>query len=391
METLYIELTHRCNLKCSFCYRHKVEEKNDMELATCKKILNEAKHIGIRNVSFNGYGENILHKDFVKALRYACDSFDSVRFNTNGLALSDKLCDEILETKLNNITFSVTGYNFDVYNDFQGSGLNNKLIREKVYNNVLNFIRKRNENENNVKVIMQYILTDKLKGDIVNYIDFWKDKVDDIYVTHLNSIFGENSTINKREWAPSRHKCFKIGNEFLIHANGDVSLCCGDCFKGAVIGNINEISMFELISNDKFKHLKELNDKLEFDGMPIVCQKCDEVYENLFFDSSCQYSKLKKYISIAKELGNEKLALVGINDNMNNFVCAMKVFSNSDDFIIVDSFKEGFYEKKQIFKPIKEVLKNRKILIFADNKFKELQNVMHDMGLECVSHKQLMK
>ncbi|MFT8351707.1 radical SAM/SPASM domain-containing protein [Clostridium saccharoperbutylacetonicum] len=391
MDTLFIELTHRCNLKCTFCYRHKVEEKNDMSIETCIKILNEAKMIGIKSIAFNGYGENILHKDFISALKYASENFDKVHFNTNGLALNDELCNEILKINLDHIVFSVTGFNFEVYNEFQGSGLNNKIIIKNVYENILNFIEKRDSQKGKVKIFMQYIMTDKSRQDILKYIDFWKDKVDDINITYLNSIFDEVSSFNKKAVSSGKQKCPQIGKVLLVHSGGDVSLCCSDCFKGTSIGNVNEFPLNKLVSSDKFRYIEKVNDKLEIDKLPMICQKCDEIYENLFYDIQCKYSEIKEYIESIKKLKNEKLALFGVNTNMNKFLYALKIYSNNEEFIIVDNYKNGFYENKPILKPNKDILKERKVIVFADNKYNEIQSCLQNIEIRCVSHKQLVR
>lgn len=43
IDLVFIELTHRCNLKCKFCFRHLIENGSDLRLNDCIRIIDEAK------------------------------------------------------------------------------------------------------------------------------------------------------------------------------------------------------------------------------------------------------------------------------------------------------------------------------------------------------------
>jgi len=86
---LDVKITYRCNCKCSFCNLWKRKGSNELTLEEHKNLLDQAKELGVRLVSYEG-GEPLLREDLPKILRYAKQKDMIVHINTNGLLLETK-------------------------------------------------------------------------------------------------------------------------------------------------------------------------------------------------------------------------------------------------------------------------------------------------------------
>lgn len=103
-----IELNTACNLNCRFCSKDKASAMKPLPFKNIRKILAEAKQLGITYVRFTG-GEPLLRKDLVKILAYARRSGFTIGLNTNGFLLNKRLLGRI-EKYVDNILFSLCGW-----------------------------------------------------------------------------------------------------------------------------------------------------------------------------------------------------------------------------------------------------------------------------------------
>jgi radical SAM protein with 4Fe4S-binding SPASM domain len=102
MESIIIKPTLRCNANCPFCeqrlslYRELLKEDN-LTLTDWKKILREAKELGVTKVNISG-GEPTLYPDLIKLVESIKDLGMEAHLKTNGY-----LIDKILATKLSTV------------------------------------------------------------------------------------------------------------------------------------------------------------------------------------------------------------------------------------------------------------------------------------------------
>jgi len=104
-EFLYLHLTSRCNLRCSYCYAspgpNKERERRDLPFAVAREVLRQAQGLGVQNVVVTG-GEPLLHPQAVQILEEAKRLGQGVNLLTNGLLIEPSLarrlaiaCDQI--------------------------------------------------------------------------------------------------------------------------------------------------------------------------------------------------------------------------------------------------------------------------------------------------------
>ena len=126
---LYLHLTARCNLKCTYCYNQALRVKKghgDLPLKVALKTLREAKELGVRTVLLTG-GEPLLHP---KALRIAEHSrrmgFRTVLL-TNGLLIDREIAKVIAQT-CDQVTVSLDSALPKLHNLHRGRGTHNQVV-----------------------------------------------------------------------------------------------------------------------------------------------------------------------------------------------------------------------------------------------------------------------
>jgi tungsten cofactor oxidoreducase radical SAM maturase len=90
-EELMMELTTKCNYDCIYCFRRRLinEKLGDMDYKLALKVIDEASSIGVKKISFSGWGEPLIHPRVLDILSYAKKKGLTILLNTNGYFLQD--------------------------------------------------------------------------------------------------------------------------------------------------------------------------------------------------------------------------------------------------------------------------------------------------------------
>jgi MoaA/NifB/PqqE/SkfB family radical SAM enzyme len=110
----YIQVIRKCNQNCIFCSNP--ENLRELSLAEIKKIIDDFKKQGIKEIIFTG-GEPTINKDIVEIIKYATANKIISRLITNG----QKICDEeflnkLIKAGLNKIHVSFYSYKPKIQN-----------------------------------------------------------------------------------------------------------------------------------------------------------------------------------------------------------------------------------------------------------------------------------
>ena len=103
-KKIYIEITNRCNLSCSFC--PKTQRKLEyMSAENFEKIINQVKDYGY-NFYLHVMGEPTSHPQLEQILKVCKKNNIRINITTNGTLL-DKVCNIIIENNFfRNIIFN---------------------------------------------------------------------------------------------------------------------------------------------------------------------------------------------------------------------------------------------------------------------------------------------
>ncbi|MFX1391188.1 MAG: radical SAM/SPASM domain-containing protein [Promethearchaeota archaeon] len=144
-----IELTLRCNGKCSFCSFHSLPEstlRHDMTTEQIKYLIDEIAQLGVLSLSFTG-GEPTLRKDLPELIYYTGVVHDFM----NGIATNGYLIPRLFkEHKIEGLDYILLSL------DYPSAELHNKMRGLKVFDKVMESIKL--ANENNVKPVISTVV-----------------------------------------------------------------------------------------------------------------------------------------------------------------------------------------------------------------------------------------
>ncbi len=151
-----ISLTNSCNLNCSYCSSNNEHAKN-LSLEFYKNLIDALDIAEIEKIRFTG-GEPLLNNDIIDLIKYTKSNVNikDIAITTNGI-LFENFCDDLIESGLNRVNFSLDTLNREVFKKLTG-----KDCLDKVISNIL--LAK----EKGLKVKINTVL---LKGITDNEID----------------------------------------------------------------------------------------------------------------------------------------------------------------------------------------------------------------------------
>ena len=250
---IFIETTANCNLSCEYCPREK--RKEDMDFGLFTSIIDEASHYGARSFSLHLFGEPLLYKHILDAIRYikSKNRRHTILLTTNGTLLN-KYATDLLDLGVDRIIWSWRRNNF-----------NDETI------GVLK------------KIGMIRLLIEETPKD---EFERWS-KFPRVEVKHLHN-YGGNIDVTK--WgietlipSDSRYPCYHLWLAPAIRWNGDITICCNDPNgreSVARYGNGNNLHTFWTS-----KHLKSIRDS-HLQGRYVgLCKTCTswKAYPDIFF------------------------------------------------------------------------------------------------------------
>lgn len=272
-ETLFLEVTNKCNYNCKHCYNSSgTVNEVSMQLKQFEKIINDFIKNGINSVVLSG-GEALLHENIWEMLSILHSYKLEITLLTNGKLLSERVIEKLKCLKAN-IQLSLDGANAKTNDYVRQKGSYNDVIRA--------LIELRNSNYMN-NVSINSVITHESVSEISDIIKICEDfNVSTIGFSFLNKIgraqnsklitsneetYRAISEINSRVDSSSvlvkpinvTKKCrfCDTANEIylnpLVDVYGNVYMCEFLRNESFSIGNIFEHNLFEILSGDKIK------------------------------------------------------------------------------------------------------------------------------------------
>jgi MoaA/NifB/PqqE/SkfB family radical SAM enzyme len=135
VSTIQFEVTNRCNLNCSICWRAlrgKQPKVKDLSFTLFKSALDNLVGLfKIRALNTQGLGEPLLCPDILRIFSYAKSKDITIWFVTNGTLIDEFVSKQLIEIKVDKIRISIDSPFEEIYGKIkQGGNLN------KVKNNI---------------------------------------------------------------------------------------------------------------------------------------------------------------------------------------------------------------------------------------------------------------
>ena len=273
-KKIYIEITNRCNLNCSFCGKNK-RNYRDMSLLEFELVINKIKKY-TDYIYLHVKGEPLLYSN-LDSLLSICDNTNiKVNITTNGVFLKEKLSVLINHFCIRQINISLHSEN-NKKNYFLDVFSSGKILSTKM------FISYR------IWDLKEYKLNKKSTEIVNKIIEFYNLSpviVDKLY-NDKNIKIASNTFVNKENiftWPDVDNDilvdgfCYGLKTHIAILSNGDIVPCCLDANGEIKLGNIFEDSLDDVLNGDIYKSLlKSFKDNK---ALHPLCKSCN--FKNRF-------------------------------------------------------------------------------------------------------------
>jgi MoaA/NifB/PqqE/SkfB family radical SAM enzyme len=303
LKRVHIELTNVCDFNCIFCPKSEMTRPYgymDTELA--RRIITELKSNGVcEKITFHVMGEPTLHKDFFSILDHAKKEQMKVGLTTNGGGLGGLTGRRLLDYELYQLDISLQtpdersfAYRKAGARTFE-SYLNGIIEFFRAYHDLhrdtvfkfrfLNTRFRKKSMEQRIGPLHVISSTEELR----NTFSFWAGRIYDLLgvegpqrmaamraikdlvaykwnvVEIYPNVFFETYVLDDWGHAFGDEKiydawagyCFGMRDHFGILYNGDVVLCCMDFDGRTKVGNLNQLSLEEVLSSDALEKIVE--------------------------------------------------------------------------------------------------------------------------------------
>jgi radical SAM protein with 4Fe4S-binding SPASM domain len=143
---------------------------------------------------------------------------------------------------------------------------------------------KEENKSNNPLIFLRMIVAKDTSDQTKDFIKKWKNKKVIAELREMHN-YGGNIKESNIKNQKKRYPCYHLWLSPAIHWNGDVSICCDDYARKALLGNIKNQPLYEIWNGQKISHYRKLHLQGKYNQMPI-CGDCDvwNIYSDLFFD-----------------------------------------------------------------------------------------------------------
>lgn len=128
LSELDLHVTNRCTTSCNYCcFSSNRIELKEMSTLKIKKVIDEAKTMGVSHLHFTG-GEPLIRSDIFDIISYANKNGFDMRLQTNGTLLTGKVAEKLYLAGLKSIMISLDSA-YEVEHDLErGNGTWKKAV-----------------------------------------------------------------------------------------------------------------------------------------------------------------------------------------------------------------------------------------------------------------------
>ena len=259
LETVYLELTNKCNLRCRMCNWQARGNTGYISRQLFGSCIDQFSEIGLDTLNLQFGGESLLHPDFKDFLKYAVNKRDhgkigSVGWTTNGMLFDQNIADLVVSLNVDWINFSLDG--IGQINDNIRIGSKYSLIEKNI-----KYLLEKRGNANKPKVLLNIVDHGKTEEQKLDFFREWVMYVDEIEL--LPSILSDNTCENKKNGLENLAAisppafCHYPLDTMILTWDGKVTYCCFDTCIKTVLGDANRESIKQIWNSSQFQNLRK--------------------------------------------------------------------------------------------------------------------------------------
>lgn len=281
---LNIETTLVCNARCLMCTRDSIpQNKGVMDQRLFERIVDESEMLGMKKIILSIFGEPLTDPKFIDRARYVDKKNIPFLFYSNGSLMTENKARSLLALKnFKRVNFSINAFDPVVYNRVMRG-----LDREKVYKNILDFLKLRNELGSQVKVRISGVIFEDTKDQVSKLKNFWSSQsgVDNVYFPVIRNRAGAVLDIEAKQqkivFSPLSRRgnilqpCRFLWEDLYVYWDGKVGVCCEDtALRRLIVGDLNNESLSRVWTGTKLNTLRKLHADGKRSIHPVCGKSC---------------------------------------------------------------------------------------------------------------------
>lgn len=278
-EVIYIETTNICNAKCIMCPHNNLKRPFAvMDRALFNKIIDDLSNYDLSKTQLflHKEGEPLCDKNIVEKINYANEKLINIKeigINTNGMLLTKNVADNLINSGIDVIFFSLDGVIANIYNEIRKN-----CDYQLVENNIKYFLKKRLQYNKKIRVIMQMLINEQTEYQKQEYINKWKEYNVEFYFKKMHCYLdGGNSTFECPNFGKQISSCqdpFKI---LVYYVDGNTGPCCWDYNNEYNLGSAYDYTMDKLFNGQAMIKLRNNQLNLKCNNIK-PCNRCGRIY-----------------------------------------------------------------------------------------------------------------
>ena len=288
---LHLDMNQECNYKCPFCIIATPSEVADyyegkyLNFEDFKKIIDEGAEYNCPSLSPQGNNEPFLIKNLHEYILYAHrKGFIDIMLNNNGSALTKKRAEQILDSGLTRLRFSLDAVTPETYSKVRVGSI--KL--DRVIKNIETFLELRSMGNYKLPLVgVSFVKMKQNEHELENFINFWKNKVDMISIQTFTpptrdiekykKFYATDQLLDSEPI--TEFKCVQPFQRVVI-SNQTIAPCCVNFNKELTIGKLGKDTIHQAWHSKKMNELRNLHKRGEF-YLNKTCKDCvNLIYPN---------------------------------------------------------------------------------------------------------------
>ena len=290
---LHIELNQTCNYKCPHCIIGNPDEvsklynkEENLTFEQYKKIVDEGSEYDCPSITAQGDNEPFLIKNMEEYIYYAHKKgFIDIMTNTNGSPITPKRSQQILDSGLTRLRFSLDAFTDKTYKEVRVGAID----LEKVKKNIFTFLELKEKGGYKLPVVgVSFCKLKNNQHELEEFKNYWKDKVDLVSVqTFVPPTQNKKAYLDfypEDQFYDEENRNFRCNQPFqrIQIRNHEMFPCCYSLvmggkgtknYKNFVLGNINDTSIYDAWNSPKMKELRKIQIEGKFKKNP-TCAMC---------------------------------------------------------------------------------------------------------------------
>jgi len=278
---LWIEPTNRCNLSCVMCpnKEFKKDELGFMDFSFYRKIIDQAQG-RVYDINLHHRGESTLHPGLIDMIEYAKALDFSVKLHTNGTTLTEKMAQNLIDARLDLISFSFDGYTPDVYEKVRvGAKFEETLSR------IYRFLEmKWMGGHDKPKTVMEEMEFDRDADSLrakPAFIQELKKRGLNRFIVKKPHNWAGNVNLKTSDSAQFT-ACTFPWHSLVVSWNGVAGPCPHDFFGKIVLGDMHSDTIASIFNSSASIQLRKQMLEGKFEALNEPCRSCDSVRRKRF-------------------------------------------------------------------------------------------------------------